>query len=439
MTQVRTARRFALTVSLASLLWLGACADKLRPANEDDDGGSGEVPSENLPGPGGAQAQFTRSGDYYHGSIDASGSDWIYIDLETQTQVNPSTPNASDEWDLAFRGSDIKLNGGASGAPPTGVAASVYADKLAEGTPYPFESTDAVPPPSAVDYQTDFAGFLPILPATLAMTTYPEADQAPNRLSGEGDHGWYRNSGVAAGSAITARGNVGYIVQSIDCRFYKLRMTGYSNASGVAGHPQFDLKELRTEASCGSGEAVAPLGRATFTAGSASTTVEVDSSDEEAWVHLDLINAKQVVPASPAADPNGWDIAWKRSDIKLNGGVSGTGSVEIHAGLRDDWAARTTAPTGDYHTDETDELAFQTYPARENGGECSLGIDGDFGWYYYSGFCDKGQGTHHISPREVVYVVRGRDGKLWKLRVLDYYDDAGTSAHPSFEYAPIGG
>ena len=424
---MKRVHRSALILSLAVLPWLSACADKLTPASDDS-----------LPGPGGAQSTFTRSGDYYHGSINATGSDWIYIDLETQTQVNPASPAASNDWDIAFRGSDIKLNGGASGTPPSGVSASVYADKVAEGTAYPFENTSEVPPPSAVDYQTDSAGLLPIFPTTLAMTTFPAADQSANPLTGAGDHGWYRNSGVTAGSTITARNNVGYIVQTVDCRFYKLRMTGYADASGAAGHPQFDLKELRSTASCSSGDAVAPLGRATFTAGAESTTVDVDSSDEDAWVHLDLTNATQVVPASPNNDPTGWDIAWKRSDIKVNGGVSGSGIVEIYAGLREDWASRTTAPTSDYHTDETDALAFETYPPRENGGECSLGVDGDFGWYYYSGFCDKGQGNHHISPREVVYVVRGRDGKHWKLRVLDYYDDAGTSAHPTFEYAPIG-
>eukprot|EP00456_Euglypha_rotunda_P094257 TRINITY_DN9991_c0_g1_i1.p2 TRINITY_DN9991_c0_g1~~TRINITY_DN9991_c0_g1_i1.p2 ORF type:complete len:100 (+),score=26.22 TRINITY_DN9991_c0_g1_i1:228-527(+) len=79
------------------------------------------------------------------------------------------------------------------------------------------------------------------------MTTYPEADQSPNLLTGAGDRGWYRNSGIAAGSVITARSNVGYIVKTVDCRFYKLRMTGYADASGAAGHPQFDLKELQSE------------------------------------------------------------------------------------------------------------------------------------------------------------------------------------------------
>ena len=51
--------------------------------------------------------------------------------------------------------------------------------------------------------------------------------------------------------------------------------------------------------------------------------------------------------------------------------------------------------------------------------------------------CNDGEGMHHISPRDVVYVLRGRDGNYWKLRMLSYYDEAGTSAQLSFEYAPI--
>ena len=417
-------------------LLLGACADDISPPASDD--GGDDEPTETLPGPGGAQATFTQSSaGYYHGVIDATGSDWIYIDLETQAQVTPSTPETSIEWDIAFNGEQIKLNGGASGTPPSGVAVGVYADKQAEGTPYPFETITEVPPPSAVDYHTDVAASLPILADTLAMSTYPEADQAPNALTGAGDHGWYRNSGIASGSVITARSNVGYIVMTVDCRFYKLRMTAYADASGATGHPAFDLLELPTEVGCGSGgDPVAPLGRATFTPGATSTTARIDASSEEEWVHLDLIGGQQVVPSSPNDDA-GWDIAWRRTDMKVNGGVSGTAGVEIYAGLRDDWDARSSAASGDYHSDETDALAFQTYPEREIGGECTFAADGDYGWYYYSGFCDKGNGNHYISPRDVVYTVRGRNGNVWKFRVLEYYDEAGSAAHPLIEYAPI--
>lgn len=55
-----------------------------------------------------------------------------------------------------------------------------------------------------------------------------------------------------------------------------------------------------------------------------------------------------------------------------------------------------------------------------------------------SGFCDDGDGVHHISPRDVVYIVHDKAGASWKLRILDYYSDIG-SGNFTLEYAPVSG
>jgi hypothetical protein len=421
-----------LPLALAALL-LSACAEDISPGDTPEEPGP-EQPV--LPGTGGPQAAFGKhAAGYYQASIDASGGEWVYLDLATQTQVFPAAPDASDDWDIALLGSDIKLNGGASGAPPGGFPVAVYAQKVAVGTPYPFEAVDAAPTSSAVEYASDQAPLLPGLRPRLAMTRHPAADQSPNAFTGAGDHGWYHSTGTTAGAQITARANVGYVVRGVDCRYFNLRMTGYNDA-----HSTFDLLEISgpTCSAGGGGGEAAPLSRATFTAGSTSTLVDVDASSEEQWVYLSLLNAQQIVPSDAADDPRGWDIAWRRSDIKMNSGNSGSGTVELHAGLRDGWDARATVPAdAEWHRDVTDALAFVTYPPRETGGECAFDADGDYGWYYYSGFCDKGNGNHYISPRDVVYVVRDAAGNPWKLRVLAYYDDAGAAAQPRFEYAPI--
>ncbi|MFA5939796.1 MAG: HmuY family protein [Sinimarinibacterium sp.] len=440
--------RFLRATAFASLLLLGACAGDISPpAAETPD----PEPQIDLPGPGGTQAVFAKdAAGWYHASVDASGADWVYIDLDTQTQVFPADPAASDAWDIAHKGVDIKLNGGVSGVPPSGVEVAVFADKVAEDSAYPFAAIDAAPPESAVAYFTDAEGSgLPSANPTdpapkpaYAMSSYPPADAEPNPLTGAGDYGWYRDSGYLggylAGSTISARTNVGYVLRSIECRWYKLRITGYADAAGASGHPQYDLLEIDGGDCAGSGGEVAPLGRASFAPSADGTQADVDASDESAWVYVDLTHAQQVAPADPANDPAGWDLALKRSDIRLNGGASGAGSVAIHDGLRDDWAARSSVPAdAEWHTDTAEALAFVTYPPRETGGECAFAADGDYGWYYYSGFCDKGDGLHHISPREVVYIVRGRDGLYWKLRVLDYYSDTGEAGHSSFEFAPV--
>ena len=164
------------------------------------------------------------------------------------------------------------------------------------------------------------------------------------------------------------------------------------------------------------------------------TAEEVDASGEEERVYVDLESISQVFPASPANEPDSWDIAFQRSDIKINSGASGAGAVGIHDIFEGDWEAITAVPADvDYHRDDVDALAFVTYP--EGGGSCS-GVDTDYGWYHYSYFCNEGDGIHHISPRDVVYIVKDGD-QFWKLRMLGYYSDNGDSGHLSAECSPI--
>lgn len=442
--------------AFVTALLLTGCAGELQQPKtvSGADDPTPTTPAATLPGPGGAQSSFANGSGtgLFTGSVDATGNDWVYLDLDAQKQVAPADPTKSSEWDIAFKGVEIKLNGGSSGTPPKGRQVKVFGDKVAEGSSYPFAQITAAPTETAVQYQTDSltaAGPLdnernPLSTGgqpVYAMNNYPEADSAPNQITGAGDYGWYRSAGLAGMNAVTPRDNVAYVVYSVECRYFKLRMTGYRNAASAASHPSFEFGEI-TGPACASNAAsgiVAPLGRAVFTATSNSQKILIDATDDKAWVHIDFTGATQTVPSDPGND-TGWDVAFKRTDIKVNGGISGSGVVAIADGLDDNWNTRTAAYTDPtkYHTDETDKLAFVTYPARVRGPEAQCGnINGDFGWYYYSAFCDDGKGLHHIYPRNVVYVVRGRDGNYWKFRVLDYYDAAGTSGHPSVEFAPV--
>jgi hypothetical protein len=56
--------------------------------------------------------------------------------------------------------------------------------------------------------------------------------------------------------------------------------------------------------------------------------------------------------------------------------------------------------------------------------------EGD-GWYDYD------QNTNRLSPRAYVYVVQTGRGTRYKLAILDYYDVAGSSGHPSFSWAEL--
>lgn len=94
MARTRLARAAPLGCLLLSLNLMTGCADDLSPpvGNSGD-----ETPQAELPGPGGDQATFSAVGGYYHGRIDATGNDWIYIDLEARLQTLESRVSAGDK------------------------------------------------------------------------------------------------------------------------------------------------------------------------------------------------------------------------------------------------------------------------------------------------------------------------------------------------------
>ena len=431
----------AIILSLCVLV--GACSEDISSKSDDAQrgedssagGGGSTPPALTEPGPGGAQLRFSMSDSgNFIAEVDASDDAWVYVDIVNQQQVDPANPQVSDAWHLAHNGSEIRLNGGDSGAPSSGISNAVYGEKVDEGEVFPFATVVAAPPESAARYRRDVMGDHDGISFTdeqilYAMSTYPDADREYLTIIG-GDKGWYRES--AFGVSKTPRENVAYVLRTHECRYFKLRMLSYTNDDGDQGYPRYEFAEI-PGASCRAG---GPSGeqRVSFSTQNNVTAAEVDASSEDDWVYLDLQTLSQAYPSEPGSDAAGWDVAFKRSDIKINSGASGAGNVTIHDIYQGDWDSITAVPgDADYHSDTGEALAFVTYP--EGDGRCS-GTATDYGWYHYSYFCDEGNGIHHISPRDVVYIVK-EDDQFWKFRVLDYYSDDGDSGHLSLEFAPI--
>jgi len=152
--------------------------------------------------------------------------------------------------------------------------------------------------------------------------------------------------------------------------------------------------------------------------GTYTSRVKATATDE--WVYLNLEDG-QVVPG----DSSDWDLAFRRFAIKLNGGVSGAGDAALAMLDEGDFDAMSVAPASEYVSDEPDatddeddepELAFLTL------GE---------GWYDYN------PTTHVLTAKPRVYFVRSAQGGFFKLQMLDYYDDAGTSGFPTFGWGAI--
>lgn len=146
--------------------------------------------------------------------------------------------------------------------------------------------------------------------------------------------------------------------------------------------------------------------------------VHVDATSKTAQVFLDLDEGREM-KLEEAFSSNGWDLSFKRDKIGVNSGPnSPTGVVEVAVLSGVDFDALTRAPTAGLG------------PETGNGVFNPVGLEG--GWYFYD------LGVHRLVTRtELMYVLHTSAGAYVKLRMLAYYDAAGTPAAITLEYASI--
>jgi heme-binding HmuY-like protein len=151
-------------------------------------------------------------------------------------------------------------------------------------------------------------------------------------------------------------------------------------------------------------------------------TTRIDASDAAAWVYLSLQSGEEVTPVDPSASDE-WDLAFQRFHILTNGGASGGGTTSVAVLVGENFADVIGAPESGYVSDQPDSDDDDTV--------ADSAFAADDGWYDYD------PATNRLSPKQIVYVVRTTAGVHYKLALLDYYDQAGTSAHPSFTWAEL--
>lgn len=172
---------------------------------------------------------------------------------------------------------------------------------------------------------------------------------------------------------------------------------------------QETTETVTTEAQDSIAEPVEVLEAVTFT---------IDATSKEEWTYFSFA-AGDVVDVEDAATSEAWDIGFQRTQVKLNGGVSGPGEGSVVMLTETTFAAVTAAPADGYVADTADTLAI--VPQSEKG------------WYLYTG-----APTHWILPLEDrVFVVKAADGTFAKLRFVGYYKDNENkqdSGFVTFEY-----
>lgn len=152
----------------------------------------------------------------------------------------------------------------------------------------------------------------------------------------------------------------------------------------------------------------------------------VAATDSFEWVYFDFDTMTAPTVDNPR-DSAEWDLAFRRFVVKVNGGVSGSGGVEfaIVEGLT--FTALTLPPAnGEWLADLPDDAEDTDIDPE------FLMATGPTGWFDYN------PANHVLTPRDRIYVIRSVEGDYYKLKMITYYDDAGSPAHVRFNWAMLG-
>lgn len=162
---------------------------------------------------------------------------------------------------------------------------------------------------------------------------------------------------------------------------------------------------------------------AEVTSGSIDATAGgLAASAENPYIYVNLATgAKAALTDLEARTSTTWDIALKRSSLRINGGDSGAGGRTLAIVAAGSLAEVTAAPATGYIADDfaTADCTLETLP----GGEPKTA----FGeWYGYD------EVTHALMPKPEVYVIERGDGTRTAFRLLTYYGDPASSMRGAF-------
>jgi len=188
-----------------------------------------------------------------------------------------------------------------------------------------------------------------------------------------------------------------------------------TSAGDASGQPDF-----------GNGEGVSTGGALTTEdLGEGVILAVVDATDGAVWVYIDLETGMQVAP-SDAANSTEWDLGLQRFRIKTNGGISGSGGMTGVAIAGSPFDDVMKAPGDGWLSDAED--------GSDTGEDPDTVFNGSGDWYEYDPV------NHTLTARaDRTHIVQTVEGNYYKVAVLDYYDEAGTSAIITLKWATVDG
>ena len=184
--------------------------------------------------------------------------------------------------------------------------------------------------------------------------------------------------------------------------------------------------------------AIVSTGDVTPTADGDVTTAVIDATAgglpnaaDNPYIYVDLASGAKVdIDDVDALSSSEWDLAFKRSSIRSNGGDSGPGMVAVAVVAAASLDEVTAAPAdGEFAIDDWTDESCQLVALPFQEPNTAFGE-----WYDYD------LGSHVVTPKPEVHVIRSRSGDLFKLQLESYYGDEGDptlSAVYRVSWAPL--
>lgn len=313
-------------------------------------------------------------------TVDANTA-WAYVRFQGDSVVSvsaPPSPTTSVEWHMAFFGTNVMLNGGAAG--PGSVAAFCVCANAS--------ATDAEI--MAMTSATELGDFEAVVASDIPAATSFQKDVLVPVIAG-----WHSGSGSTAAvrpdsSWVIARGSG---ATRINAKFRLVSITSPTAAS--PGTVNFEY-------------AIQPSVGAAFGAVQ-SRSVNVGTSP----TYFSLVTG---ATSTAGAD---WDVAFEGYTIRLNSGVSGTGTVRgVSAGTLA--FASIDAPTAG--SVPTQALRSDTFG----------GVFATNRWYKYN----ITGSDNLIWPTFNVYLI-SVGSAVYRIQLTSYYGTTGTPRQVTMRYARI--
>lgn len=309
-------------------------------------------------------------------TVDAS-SDWAFVRLgEPAAQVAVSERATSQAWDMAFFSTSVMLNGGAAG--PLGVEGYCICQNSGATNAQLLAMT---PESELSDFEAVDAAAIPA-----------DAEAWSSDVLAPAIAGWYAYNPVA------------HTVSADPSKVWKVRLAG-------SGYAKFHVTNIENATRTTAGRVTIEYAvQSAAGAAMGETKTAVLDATSGAPVHFDF--ARGV-----AGDASDWDIALEGFEIRINGGVSGTGGA----------GAVLASQSFAEMTDAGDA------PAQIYRGDAFGGVFDEHRWYRYNL-----TGSHDITPTYDVYLIR-RGADVYKVQLTGYYGLDGESRQITFRYEKIGG